>query len=235
MKSHSLLNFSVFICALVIGYTFSTRFYHPGFVNLALAGSVAAAEEQSSISALSNGQRTFLVITVNSLKQTDPQLESIWLASYLPDNPNIQLLPVYSSTDEIPTRIKQQLASTFSLNNHAGITLLDRDFLDLLEANNYWWSGYIVLDEQALQDLATAIFGQEGTEISPDILLLSACQYLTANRTNNSASQLAALISQRAASDLEPVLLQQEIKRLFSGKRPLTCSFPAAEVSEIVH
>ncbi|NJD58388.1 MAG: hypothetical protein C3F13_06680 [Anaerolineales bacterium] len=235
MKNHSLLNFSVFICALVIGFSFSTHFYRPGFIDLAMVKSVAAQEDQPSIPTLNNGQRSYLVIIASAMGRSNSQLESIWLASYLPTEPDIRLLPIYPSDSEVTTDFGQQLVNTFKLSKQNGNVLLSQDFLDLLEEHNYWWSGYVVLDEQALQNISTLAQEAYGKDIQEGIILRAACQRLVLNSGEDGLTQLVSLIPQKAITDLDPQLLEQELEDLLSNKQPIHCSLPVAEVNETIH
>jgi hypothetical protein len=235
MKNHSLLNFSVFICALVIGFSFSSHFYRPGSIDLALVKSVAAEEDQASIPILNNGQRSFLVILASELGKSNSHLESIWLASYLPTEPDIHLLPIYPSDGAAISDFGQRLVNEFKLSKQNGNVLLSQDFLDLLKEHNYWWSGYIVLDKQALQNISTTVQEAYGEYAQEGMILRSACQRLALNSSGDGLTQLVSLIPQKAITDLDPKLLEQELEELLSGKQPIHCSLPVVEAFETVH
>ncbi len=118
MKTHPVLNLLVFTCFLVIGYTFSIRFSQPG--ESIFSGSIkrVTSENQNAISAMDNGQRSILLINASSMVAISPHLESIWLATYIPTDSTVQLLPIFPSGKETSSSFEQQLDLTFSLSSH---------------------------------------------------------------------------------------------------------------------
>ncbi len=235
MKNHSLLNFSAFICAFVVGFMFSARFYHSGITLLPLASSVSAAETHPAIRELGNGQKSFLVITTRTLDKSDAELTSLWLVSYMPGKPDIHILPIYPAAGSGSTESDQQLATLFRLSIQNKVTRVDQDFVDLLKSRNYWWSGYIVLDEQALGEVFTRLPGMTDGYYSANSLLLAACSELVKDGITDDLMQTLVSDRQSVITDLDPELLQQEVETLLSGEQPLTCNMPVAEVSTIVH
>ena len=253
MKNHSWLNFLVFICFLVIGYSYSTRFYAHGTTILPNTPRVLAGNT-ASIDTLDNNQRSLLLIVISSIDKPAPRLESIWLASYFPSETNLRLMPVYPSSSWKATPLDEELRQTFQLTPSNGSFVPDQAFTESLQANNYWWSGYFIFDEQAfsafinqeLQELSQGktnlvadqnsnpveLSGSQTIGSSPKLSLLqSACQKFFKRGQGVSISQLLSPLSGHYLTDLEPELIQQEWDSLYSGKQNPTCRFPTLEVS----
>jgi hypothetical protein len=235
MKNHSLLNFSAFICAFVIGFMFSARFYDPGSTFIPFTSNVSAAETQHGIRELGNGQKSFLVITTSAIVKPEAELTGIWLVSYMPNKPDIHILPIYPTAGTDTTGLDQQLAASFQLSTLGKTSLVDQTFLDLMTSKNYWWSGYIVLDEQALGALTPGVENIMTADPSAPSLLQSACTLLVKDGIANELTQLFNSDNPRIISDLDPEVLQQEVQNLLSDEQPLTCTFPAIAVSASAH
>ncbi len=254
MKSHSVLSFVVFNLCLVIGYTFSLRFYQPGESLLTGLIKTVSTEDQLSIASMDNGQRSLLLIGTRTLDVSDPELESIWLATYLPTDSTIQLLPVFPSGKQSATDFEHQLAQSFRLIKVRGNFELDHGFIQVLEKNNFWWSGYIIFDRvsltklfsivgdlevngkkysgaQAIQDLPDVQVDARGAYSAQAAILKSACQKLTAISAKPVPIDLSSLLSSHIATNLEASQLQAELDRTFSGDHQSTCRFPTFEIS----
>jgi len=255
MKSHSWLNFLVFTCFLVIGYSFSARFYAHGTSILPETPRVLAGNE-TAIDSMPNGQRSLLLISTSSINTPASQLESIWLASYIPSESTLRIMPVYPSSNDRAAQLEDQLRSTFKLTRSNGTLIPDQAFMETLQANNYWWSGYFVFDAQAFysfigQAMQTSTQGnhllsaQENGD-NLDILgkttagssvqlgvLQSACQKFFKTGQGVSLSQMLSLLTGHYLTDLQPELVQQEWDRLYSGEQNPTCRFPTLEISRL--
>jgi hypothetical protein len=159
---------------------------------------------------MKNGQRIFLLVGVNSLDPRTAQLKSLWLATYMPSDPSIRLLPILPSKEGINNYIEHPLGRAFELNGANGRVILDNGFINYLKENNYWWSGYIVFDETILQKTYMSLTDQSSTgkvvttaqkspanlnEISTQVLFLqAACQKLSDNLTNPDWSAIESLL-----------------------------------------
>jgi hypothetical protein len=257
MKNHSLLFFSLFICSLVAGYTFSARFYPSNFSLINSSLKVVAAKENKPIAALSTGQRSLLLITASSLSTFDTHLESIWLATYFPNRSDIRLLPIYPSGNEPISDFEAQLVQSFGLNKKNGQLTLDHDFVSALENQNYWWSGYIILDEVAIAGIIDRLGGIElqnqtrtgeqvmaklpnvlehsGEAYSYQIALLqSGCKQFAQVTLSDDLSQLSTLLARHILTDLQSNQLRTEFQTLLAGKSHPVCKFPLLEKSQIV-
>jgi hypothetical protein len=258
MKNHSLLFFTLFICSLVAGYTFSARFYPSDFNLLNSSLKVVKAQEEKPILSLSTGQRSLLLITTSSLNTADSHLESVWLATYFPNSSDIRLLSIYPMGDQPISNFETQLVNSFGLNKKNGQLVLDQDFQDLLVAENYWWSGYLVLDEVAMADIFDLLGGIElkGQTLSgeqviselPDVIqepgdaysfqiamLQSVCKQFTQVALNTDLSQAHSLLSHHIITDLQSNQLITEFQSLIASERQPACKFPMLEQSQTVH
>jgi hypothetical protein len=255
MKSHSWLNFLVFTCFLVIGYSFSARFYAHGTSVLPETPRVLAGNE-TSIDSMPNGQRSLLLISTSSIDTAASQLESIWLVSYFPSESTLRILPVYPSSLGQTTQFEDQLRSTFKLTRSNGNLIPDQAFIETLQANNYWWSGYFIFDTQAFSSFVSEAMqtssdsnnipaGQENgdyldilsrTTAGSSIqlgLLQSACQKFFKISPEVSISQRLSLLNGHYLTDLQAELIQQEWDGLYSGEQNPTCRFPTLEITRL--
>jgi hypothetical protein len=258
MKNHSLQFFAIFICSLVAGYTLSTRFYPSDFNLLRSSLRVVTAQDKKSIDALSTGQRSLLIISVSSLKALDPHLESVWLATYLPTGSDLRLLSIYPTGIQPISDFEAQLIQSFGLDKKAGQLVLDQDFISALENDNYWWSGYIVLDEVAMAGIFDVLGGLEmkGQTLSgeqviselPDALeqpgaaysfqiamLQSACKQFARFTSDADLSQVSLLLHRHMFTNLQSDQLKTEFQSLMASERHTACKFPMLEKSQIVH
>ncbi len=254
MKSHSVFSFVVFNLCLVIGYTFSLRFYQPGESLLTGLIKTASAEGQPSIASLDNGQRSILLIGTSALDISSPKLESIWLATYLPTDATIQLLPVFPSGKQSATDFEDQLAQSFRLNKMRGNYELDLGFIQVLETHNFWWSGYIVFDRvslsklfnlvgnlelngknysaaQAIQDLPDVQENVQEAHSAQTAILKSVCHNLSAMGGNQDPVDLGTLLTSHIVTSFEASQLQAEFARTFSGGHHSSCRFPTLDIS----
>jgi hypothetical protein len=255
MKNHSWLNFMMFTCFLVIGYTYSTRFYQHDY-GILTSTSKALADNQNSLETMPNGQRSFMLIAASAINTPAPQLESIWLASYFPSDTTIRIMPVFPSGGKAATSFDDQLSQSFRLSRYHGSLVLDQGFIDLLADNNYWWSGYFIFDEIALAKITHLIAdiepvggasstAQEGNDspepqaVSLDIfsaqvsLLQSACQEFIKTSRDADLSQLISLLSDHFLTNLEAGQIELEWDTLYSNDHNPSCRFPTLEISRL--
>ncbi len=258
MKNHSLLFFGIFICSLVVGYTFSTRFYPSDFNLLSGSLKVVSASNQRPINTMSNGQRSILLISTSSLSSLHPHLESVWLATYFPTDTFIRLLPIFPAGDQTISELESQLVNSFNFKKANGRLNVNQNFLDILAAENYWWSGYIVLDNVAMAQTFDLLGGIElkGQKLTgeqvlselPDVqddpsnaysyqiaILQSACKQFAQLATKLDLSDANFLLPRHLITDLEPEQIKQEIQSFTASGREPTCKFPLLEQSQIVH
>jgi hypothetical protein len=252
MKNPITMNFMLFISFLVIGYSVSTRFYHPEYSEQYNASRMMFSTSINSIRALENGQRNFLLIGVNTLEPSEAQLESLWLVTNLPPDTTLQFLPILSAGNETDSDFKYQLYSLFKLEKKNDNLALALDFMEILKENNYWWSGYIVIDHSAMQDIINrlekskvnseffsrnqrkdedlSIVGSPQNSFSIDLTLIqTACQILSEFSQNPDLFNNLLLDSNHVATDLDRNQLLLEWNALSSNDQSLNCRFPTLE------
>jgi hypothetical protein len=258
MKTHTLINFIIFTCFLVVGYRSSTRFSQADYGILPRSMSLVTSSDSGSFEVMKNGQRTILLITVSSLDKTKPQLESVWLATYFPSDATIRLLPVFPSGNNPKSNFEGQLDHSFGLNRMNNQLVLRQEFVKVLENNNYWWSGYFIFDDGALTKIFNLLGGLElnGRSVSGEqamlelpkvvddplkafssqmAILQSACHKLAGISIKPDWSQVSVLIPTHILTDLDSNQIVSELKTLNSSGHNPTCKFPTLEISQFDH
>jgi hypothetical protein len=258
MKNHSLLNFLVFTCFLVFGYSVSRGFYQPEYGLLHNTIRPVTTGSQNTIETLNNGQRSFLLIGTTALATSNPHLESIWLATYFSSDTTIRLLPIFPTGDNPISDFEKQLNLSFGLNKKTGNLVLDQDFTKLLENNNYWWSGYFIFDEVALTTIinllggiernGNTLTGEQAVKELPEVLenpqdafssqiaiLQSVCRKFSGSGPSPDMSQIISLFPNHIFTSLDSNQLHTEMETLYSSGNYLTCRFPTLEISRIEH
>jgi len=99
-------------------------------------------------------QRSIMIITVDDLKVNAARLDSIWLILYVPNLPEITLIPVYpeisSSEDGLKIDLDNDLQAKFKLESGA---IIDPFFLTHLREYGVTWSKYIILDRSTINQI----------------------------------------------------------------------------------
>lgn len=219
---------------------------------------LVTAQDQASIDALNTGQRSLLLISVSSLNALNPHLESIWLATYFPTSSDVRLLSIYPTGIQPITDFEAQLVHFFGLDKKAGQLVLKQDFVAVLENDNYWWSGYIILDEVAMADIFDLLGGIEmkgqtlsGEQVIAEMpsaqvqprdansyqtaMFQSACKRLARLASDADLAKAGSLLHHHIFTDLQSDQLEIEIKSLIAGDHQPACKFPMLEKSQIVH
>ena len=254
MKNPITMNFLLFIGFLVIGYSVSTRFYNPKYGVLSNPYNLSLIKTVNSIQSLDNGQRTFLLIGVNTLDPFKAKLESLWLVTNLPPDTTLQFLPIIKTGKETNSDFEDRLFNSFKLDKKSGNVILSQDFIDLLKLNNYWWSGYFVIDHIAVTGMINSIGNSEENEkaVSGDHSYNEIPENINSLQNTNSMDltlfqmtcQTLSKISNTPDSFnlflLDPVLLTDldrneivtEWNAFLSNGRRLKCGFPTLEIAQ---
>ena len=99
-------------------------------------------------------QRSILIITVDDLKSNGARLDSVWLILYMPNLPEITLIPIYPtinfSGDSIDVDLDYDLQTKFKLDPGG---ILDPIFLAYLRENGVTWSKSIMLDRSSINQI----------------------------------------------------------------------------------
>lgn len=203
----------------------------------------------SPLPSLPDGERILLLVGVDQINSQQPKLVSVWLLTYYLDNQPIQLLPIYPGESDPTSQMESELVDTFSIQYKKGSAQLDPAFLTTLFANNYWISGYLVLDNIATGQIIDLIGGLpngqnqlDGAGIIQDLpdsgeqplnalhqqtyLFGQACQTLAQLTQQPDLSQIVTLIPDHIFTDPQPHRLLSEINLLFSTPSLVRCEFP---------
>jgi hypothetical protein len=253
MKYFTLFYFIIFIIALLIGYTISTQFAPQGLDSLSPSLGITFTSGDF-MKTMANGQRSILLIGTSDMNATHPRLVSAWLVTYFPSDTIVRLLSIIPSSKQGVSDLESQLSQSFSIEKNKGTFTLGQEFISVLEEHNYWWSGYIIYDEQALVktiDAMGGIFLQGKTMLGEQVLveyhtalshptkayqinmsvLQSACRRISALSGNLNLSQLVALYPDHFSTDLDLSQIQADWKGLSNSKQVPTCRFPMQEIS----
>ena len=256
MKNQVTLSFLLFIGSLVLGYSISSTFYHSDQVDFSDAAHVMKTRSSDSIPSMNNGQRSVLLIGVDSTDTFKAQLVSLWLVTNLPSDSTLRMLPIFPAGDKTISDIGRQLHRSFDIAPENGQMALNQDFIKVLEENNYWWSGYIIFDHVALTTMLDLLGGvevngktipayqaiQEYPNVIKDPLtafstqlaiVQTACHRLTGLSRNPDWSPVISLIPTHLLTDLDIPQLVLEWETLFSSKHSPNCRFPTLEISMI--
>ena len=255
MKNPITMNFLLFIGFLVIGYSVSTRFYNPKYGALSNPFSVSLTKNVNSIPSLDNGQRTILLIGVNSLDPVKAELENLWLVTNLPPDTTLQFLPIIKTGKETNSDFEDRLYSSFKLDKKNGNLILSQDFIDLLKVNNYWWSGYFVIDHFAVEGMFNSLVkaAVNGEVISADhsdieipesinnpqntysielTLLQTTCQRLSRISHTPDMFNMFFLDPKHLLTDLDRNEIVIEWNAFLSNGHSPNCNFPTLEIAQ---
>jgi hypothetical protein len=255
MKNPITMNFMLFISFLMIGYSVSTKFYHPSYA-FSSGSSLSISTNSNSIQALKNGQHNFMLILVDTLDPYKANLESLWLITNLPPDATLQVFPIYPTGSESITAFENQLLHSFKLDNKNDSLTIDQATIKFLEENNYWWSGYFIIESDSLSIMLDTLtptldFGeiavkdeyvsdQHGEENDPQNMfsyqlaqMQTICNRLSEISQNPTSISDILTNSKKLATNLEPAQLEIELKKLISTKQQLNCTFPTLEISQI--
>ena len=99
-------------------------------------------------------QRSILIVTVDDLKDNRARLDSIWLILYVPNLPEITLIPVYpeisSTGDGLNIDLDNDLQAKFNLEPGA---IIDPIFMTHLREFGITWSKYFILDRSTINQI----------------------------------------------------------------------------------
>jgi hypothetical protein len=143
----------IFLTSMSLGFRAGSNFILPGNLeNLALPGPA----EPKQLSILGSGQRSILVVVVDALESDEPNLESAWLVLYLPENPRITLMPVFPTISR-DIGSDENIVKRFAVDRSIGPPVLSEDFLNYMKDMEFWWSGYILMDNEALRQISVSL------------------------------------------------------------------------------
>jgi hypothetical protein len=146
MKISHIIFLSVYVTCIICGFSIGKTLKKTESAETILP-SVFALHQ--SIPTLKNGQHNLLVIAVDNLDLQQPQLRSVWLVTYFQNNPSITFLPISPTISSGDVIVDQMLSDSFVIVKADGNTNISTSFFDTLTRRNFWWSGYLIVDEFA--------------------------------------------------------------------------------------
>lgn len=150
MKSSHLIFLAIYVLGMVFGFRVGNNLKRDESL-----GNVTnlASMNPTSIPTLKNGQHNLLVVTIDDMAYTRPQLKSIWLVTYFNHNKSVSFLPVYPTISKGKLIADDEYSNKFELISTDGQYKLSPKFLDTLIQRNFWWSTYLILDQEAYSSL----------------------------------------------------------------------------------
>lgn len=251
MRNSVSLSFLLFIFFMVAGYSVSTLFNHSDHDVFSNERSFAIAKSSDSIQAMNNGQRNILLIGVDTLEANEARLTSLWLVTYLPTEPTLNIFPISPAGDKDTTSFEAKLNRSFNLYLRNDILVPSQSFVKTLERNNYWWSGYIIFDtvalsklqyflaneenksNQSLMGVFTGINDPQNSYSTQLAIFKSACQKYAELSHNPDWSSFNSLIPNHVLTDmdLQPLILEWDT--LLSSRHNPNCRFPILQLSQL--
>lgn len=207
---------------------------------------------EEELKVLPNGQKMLLLVLISQMDIENPDLLGVWHLTYLPSEPYITLLPVYPSSQSEIGITNHPLHSSFQLKTVDRITLLDDEFLNLLDQSNIRLSGYVIID---LHGLTEAILVSDGVEylsmdpqngdfigqiykflVDPDsslvyqtLLLQNLCGHFTKLDSLSELNDLKTLFPEHISGNLHPEVMLKDWREFIKAKNGSFCIFPNTE------
>jgi hypothetical protein len=150
---------------------------------------------------------------------------------------------------------ENQLLQSFKLDRKNDRLTIDQETINLLKANNYWWSGYFIIESKSLPVILDTLFPFENAgEVADNHPFISDLDGVKNDTQNGFSNQLLQMqnicnrlsgITQNPASigdvltnsnllvtDLEPDQFEIELNKFLLTKQNLNCTFPTLEISQ---
>jgi len=252
MKNSLSVSFLLFTGFLVIGYSVSTLLYRADYTATAVA-QTNSAQSNTSIQTLENGQRSILLVIVDKMAAAESKLAGFWLMTYLPTDPTIHLFPILPAENNPVPDNQYRIYQTFSLTDDKGHPGLDKTFIEELTKNNYWWSGYVIIDQTALQMIieSTYLAGHDlklddlkeinldpgnpfvdrQTAFYAQVNLAQAlCDLSSGSYQDVKWSTIESMILDHMYTDLDIKQVAMDWETIFTNGQNLKCAFPTLQV-----
>lgn len=208
-----------------------------GFFNQ--LGNPSSAKARANSEELPNHQQNILVIQVDNLDASKPNLESVWLMLYIKNTPKITWMPLYLASSS-----NNSIGSKFQLSKNK---TLGGKFESALRKQDIWWNGYIITDNKGVKNLlellqtspktGEATFQNTGVEMNA-ASLLSADDMKKIEIIQNICQTASSLedpqiinawldVSANLITDLPKEEIAGQWNSLLAGQAGLTCEFPS--------
>lgn len=229
------------VCGLFVGSTVIQRDQNDGqpIADLLLRNPTPAT-----------GQQNYLVIGVERFDTNSPVVTGIWMILYHPDFPKISLIPLFPQASNTPLDLILDVSSEFTLDEQG---LPTEALFDKLTEANYWWSGYVLMDQFAMIAITDSAGGvdlgngtisgaiaignipvasndPDGALIAQATLLSDLCTLILKHDPLINADELMSLFPRHIRSDSTPLELKSIWQEIISGDAQFSCAFPTIDV-----
>jgi hypothetical protein len=143
------LSAAVFIASLFLGYQAGQSI--PSKKVEAIDPLAATLQDSPQPVQFANGQRSVILVTVDSLAAEQPELEGTWLIALAPPDPRLTLLPIYPALED--DALAAELEETFALENVRGEIQISGRFLSILREQEIVWTDTAVIDRAGMEIL----------------------------------------------------------------------------------
>lgn len=246
MKSSHAVFLSIYVISIVVGFGVGKTIQQSELVEKHLT---PVSIPEQSIPTLKNGQHNLLVITVDNLQLDKPRLTSVWLVTYFLDNPSITFLPISPTSSNSVVTLDKKLYESFEIVRSNDQVSISTGFLNNLTLSNFWWSGYLIVDQQAFLSVLNEqnnldatnreLADEKNTTIplaagdDPEIvyatytrILQDTCHLIALDGENFDWQSFTSLIPLHVSTDLNAKLMINEwMSSLATVETPL-CYFP---------
>ncbi len=147
------------------------------------------------------------------------------------------------------------MLQSFNLDRKNDRLTIDQEMINLLKANNYWWSGYFIIKSKSLPVILDTLIASEndgeladhqqfisdldGVKNDPQngfsyqlLQMQNICNRLSGLNQNPVSIGDMLTNSNLLVTDLEPDQFEIEWNKLLSNKQYLNCTFPTLEISQ---
>lgn len=246
MKRYPILFLSIYAVSIILGFRIGS--------NLTQNGSAASAfnfspKAMNTIPAMKNGQHNLLIISTDDLSLTEPKLMSIWLVTYFLDDPTVTFLPVYPTVSNGKIITDTELLDSFELAKLNDQHQISENFQEYLEQRNFWWSGYILIDQSAYTAVIEMTMQEvnDGDRVSDDQVgltqgddlqalesvylrdesnMLYICDQLTQEADSFNWEAFREFAPQHLSTDFDLESMIEEWVGMLASKDKAICSFP---------
>ncbi len=214
-----------------------------GFFNQ--LGNPSSAKARANSEELPNHQQNILLVQVDDLGTTKPNLESVWLMLYIKNTPKITWMPLYiANQNGEASATAKVIAGQFQLGKNK---TLKGSFETALRKQDIWWNGYLITDKQGVGKLQKlfrespkkngAALVEAGNTMNPTSLLDTAVMEKVTVIQN--ICQTASILenpqvikqwleqSNNVVTDLPIEEITAQWSALFNGQTGLSCEFPS--------
>ncbi len=202
-----------------------------------------ASQPQAASVTLPAGQQNVLVILVDSLAGGDARLQGLWLVGKLASDPHLVFLPIFPDEKEIGPAGWSSLFGLDADGQPAGT------FLENLQARDYRWDHYVVVDHTSLAELIelsgridwngellsgpAAVAKMPLAELEPQsalraqaVIAQELCQNAAGFMQNADPVLIWGLLTHRMHSDLELANVESARNDFVSLVGGPSCEFP---------